>query len=154
MGIVRRQQSISQRSVAQFLQKKLCDVQEQEKETFDLNLSELYRWQTVLDVPIADLLVDPGTPLSRPVLERARLVRLMKTAASILARSRGSGIRRLAQRTIEQLIEIMPELAGIGPWPAVGKPRGVDEFGVAFERRISEDLVRLIHPIQDPSSDK
>ena len=151
LGIVRRQQGISQRTVAQYLNKRLHQVQDQEQETFDLNLSDLYLWQAILDVPIADLLTDPSTQLSRPVLERARLVRLMKTLASILERSHVSGIRCLAQTMIDQLIEIMPELAGIGPWPAVGKPRGVDEYGVVFDRRISEDLVRLISRVGDAS---
>ena len=36
-----------------------------------------------LDVPIAELLVESDQSLSGPILERARMVRLMKTAAAI-----------------------------------------------------------------------
>ena len=71
------------RSASRQLGKEVRKLRQLEGETVDLRLSELYDWQKVLDVPIVDLLVDPGTPLSRPVLERARLVRLMKTVAAI-----------------------------------------------------------------------
>jgi hypothetical protein len=43
---------------------------------------------------------------------------------------------------IEQLIEIMPELADVSPWHSVGQRRGLDEFGRVFERRIRDDLLR------------
>ena len=62
-------------------------------------------------------------PLSAPVMKRAQMVRLMKTAQAILERSSQPSIRRMAQTMTEQLIEIMPELADVGPWHAVGKRR-------------------------------
>ena len=84
---VRRQQGVSLRTVARHLKKDLATIRNQEKETTDLRLTELSEWQRVLDVPLVDLLVDSGSPLSRPVMERARLVRVMKTAASIAEKS-------------------------------------------------------------------
>ena len=58
IGIVRRQQGISQRMAAQLLSKELDEIKGQERKTSDLKLSEIYRWQKILDVPIIDLLVD------------------------------------------------------------------------------------------------
>ena len=80
---VRRQQGVSLRSVARQLGSTTSVVREQEKASSDLRISDLMKWQKALDVPLADLLDDPGHPLSRPVMERARLVRLMKTVAAI-----------------------------------------------------------------------
>jgi hypothetical protein len=114
----------------------------QEQEHCDLTLSELYNWQQALDVPLADLLVDPGTPLSRPVLERARMVRLMKTAHALLKRSHAAGSRRLAQTLVEQLIEIMPELKDVHPWHTVGQRRTLEEFGRVLEQRVPDDFLR------------
>ncbi len=46
----------------------------------------------------------------------------------------------MAQTLIDQLLEIMPELAGVGPWHAVGQRRRLDELGMAAERRLSDDV--------------
>ncbi len=45
-------------------------VRQQEEETSDLRLSDLYRWQQALDVPVNELLTEDAEPLSRPVMER------------------------------------------------------------------------------------
>ena len=113
-----------------------------EEETADLPLSVLYQWQRVLEVPIAELLVDSDAPLSAPVMERAQLVKLMKTAAAILERAERPSIRRMAQMLVEQLIEMMPELKGVGPWHAVGQRRSLDEYGRVVERRLTEEMLR------------
>ncbi len=139
---VRRQQGMSLRSVARHLSTDVEQLKRQENETEDLTLSDLYEWQAVLEVPVADLLVDPGMPLSRPVMERATLLRIMKTAVSILERSKSVGMRRMAQTLVDQLIEVMPELREVGSWPTVGQRRSLDEPGRIVERRLSEDLLR------------
>ena len=111
----------------------------------DLSLSTLQKWQAVLDVPIAELLVESDEILSAPVMERARLVRVMKTAATILEKADGSRIRRLADTLVKQLVEIMPELEGIGPWHEyTGPRRRRDECGRIAERQISPGLSRVI----------
>jgi hypothetical protein len=84
-------------------------------------------------------LVDPGAPLSRPVYERAQLLRLMKTVMAISEQSDSEVIGRLAETMINQLVEIMPELKDVGPWHSVGQRRGLDEYGRAAERCISEE---------------
>lgn len=137
---VREQQGVSLRSVSRHTG---CDVRTlrvQEQETSDLRLSDLYRWQESLAVPVADLLVDSEAPLSRPILERARLVRIMKTAAAIQEQAPTPAVRRMADTLVAQLVELMPELAHVSPWPTYGQRRSLDEFGRVFEQQYSSDL--------------
>ncbi len=137
---VRQQQGVSLRTAARHMSKDMPTVRHQEKSTTDLRLSELVAWQQVLDVPLIDLLVDSGAPLSRPVMERARLVRLMKTAAAIREKCESIELRRLANTLIAQLTEIMPELADISAWHSVGQRRSLDEVGRVAERRLRDDF--------------
>lgn len=136
---VRRLQGVTRRTVARRLGTDIATVKQQEQPSADLPLSALYAWQQVLEVPIAELLVETEDPLSTPVMKRARMVRLMKTAAAILERSQQPSIRRMAQMLVEQLVEIMPELQGVSPWHAVGRRRTQDELGQAAHRRLSSD---------------
>jgi len=140
LGTVRRSQGISRRTVARRLNTEVATVRLQERETADMLLSRLYEWQKALDVPVAELLVEAGDPLSTPVLKRAQLVRVMKTAQAILEQAKQVRVRRMAQMMVEQLTELMPELAQVGPWHAVGKRRRRDEYGVVAQRRLSEDV--------------
>ena len=141
ISTVRRQQGLSLRSAARHLGLDIREVRRQECESADIRLSELFQWQQALEVPIADLLVDPGTPLSRPVLERAQLLRLMKTAAAIREQAPNAATQRMAETLIEQLTEIMPELKSVAPWHAVGQRRSLDEYGRIAERPIADDCV-------------
>jgi hypothetical protein len=132
---------MSLRTVARHLGSNVRDVRDQEDESTDLRLSDLYRWQSVLDVPLEELLLDESSrSLSRPVMERAKLVRVMKTAAAILEIADDPQMCRLAQRLIDQLTELMPELKSVGPWHSVGQRRALDEYGQIAERRISDDF--------------
>ena len=140
INTVRRQQHVSLRTAARQVGTDIPTVRSQEDETADLRLSDLYRWQQVLDVPIADLLCDPGTPLSRPVMERARLVRLMKTAAAIQERADSAQVQRMAENLVQQLVEIMPELEDVNAWHAVGQRRSMDEFGRIMEHPIPDSF--------------
>lgn len=144
---VREQQGVSLRAVSRQMGTEIRRLRKEEDETSDLRLSDLYRWQEALDVPVSELLVEPGTSLSQPVMERARLLRLMKTAQSILENSRAPGIRRMAQVMVDQLVEMMPELEDVGGWHTVGQRRRLDEYGRVVERCISEDT--LYHHCND-----
>jgi transcriptional regulator with XRE-family HTH domain len=145
IAAVRRRQGVALRTVARVLNVEVEEAARQEQEHSDLPLSTLQKWQAVLDVPIAELLVDTEEMLSGPVLERARLVRVMKTAATILEKADSSRVRRLAETLIRQLVEIMPELEGIGPWHEyVGPRRRRDECGRTAERQLSPKLSRAI----------
>ncbi len=137
---VRLQQGMSVRTAARHLGVEARFVRDLENPQADLRLSELYRWQGTLDVPVADLLVEPGEPLSRPVMERARLVKLMKTAQAMLEKAPNQAMKRMAQMFIEQLCEMMPELAGVGPWPSVGKRRSTDDVGKIAEQQVRLDV--------------
>jgi transcriptional regulator with XRE-family HTH domain len=139
---VRQQQGVSLRRVAQLLGAEVRELRREEEDTCDLPLSRLYQWQRALEVPVADLLVDAGAPLSAPVMERARLVRVMKTVAAIMEKAQNTSIQRLAQTLVDQLVEIMPELKGINPWHSVGQRRSLDEYGRIVERSYSDDIWR------------
>ncbi len=69
----------------------------------------------MLEVPVAELLVDENDPLSRPVMERAQLLRVMKTAQSILEKANTPGLQRLGQMLVDQLTQIMPDSKALAP---------------------------------------
>ena len=99
LGIVRRLQGISRRTVARRMNVEVAKIKIQERPTSDLLLSKLYEWQSVLEVPITELFVESDEQLATPVLRRAQLVRMMKTALAMLEASREEPIRRMAQRS-------------------------------------------------------
>jgi len=140
LASVRNREGISRRTVARRLKTSVGDVKRQENESADLLLSTLYKWQQALEVPVTELLVDADEPLSSPVKNRAKMLRIMKTAVTILERSRQTSIRRMAQMLVEQLVELMPELEGVSPWPAVGKSRLPSDYGQVVHRRLPDDL--------------
>jgi transcriptional regulator with XRE-family HTH domain len=142
IAAVRQQQGISLRGLARQLRTGVRDLELEEDETSDLRLSRVYWWQSVLEVPVSELLVDSNSPLSAPVLERARLVRIMKTVAAINEKADSSPIKRLAQTLASQLVEMMPELEGVSPWHNVGQRRTLDELGRIAERPYSDDIWR------------
>lgn len=144
IATVRKRQGISRRTLARRLNVEVSHVKRQEPENADLLLSTLYQWQRALEVPVAELLVESNDPLSAPVLKRAQMVRLMKTAAAILERAQQLPIRRMAQMLIEQLLEIMPELDGVSPWHVVGRRRTQDELGVAAGRCLPVEWFQVI----------
>jgi hypothetical protein len=114
-------------------------ARQEEEESTDLTLSQLYEWQRILDVPVTELLTESDDPLSRPVLERARMVRVMKTAQAILEKAPSAPIKRMAQMLVEQLTEVMPELATVSPWHSVGQRRSLDDLGRTAEQTVSLD---------------
>src|SRR6188508_113188 len=66
---VRRLQGMSLRTAARQLGTDDRSIRAQEQASSDLRLSDLYRWQQTLDVPVSELLVEDDDPLSRPVAE-------------------------------------------------------------------------------------
>ena len=140
LATVRRRQDVSRRTVARLLNIGLGQVRAQEQENADLLLTTLYQWQQVLEVPVAELLVETNDPLSPPVMKRAQMVRLMKTAKAILEQSQQASVRRMAQVLAEQLIQMMPELEEVSPWHTVGQRRTQDELGQAADRGMAFDI--------------
>jgi transcriptional regulator with XRE-family HTH domain len=139
---VRQRQGVTLRNVARRLGMSLPVVRRQEQGDCDLRLSDLHRWQQVLEVPVAELLVEGEGSLSGPVLQRSRMVKLMKTAAAIRERSRDAESARLVTMLVEQILEIMPELADVSPWPAPGQRRTLDDVGRAARSVVSEEVFR------------
>jgi transcriptional regulator with XRE-family HTH domain len=139
LGEVRQREGLSRRTLARRLGMEVQEVQKQEQPTSDMLLSDLYRWQEALAVPTAELLNEPDGELSPPVQLRARLLRAMKTVRSIQEVARQVSVRRLVEVLADQLVEVMPELAGAGAWPAVGRRRTQDELGQAFFRGLAFD---------------
>jgi len=109
---VRKREGISLRSVSRRWKMEVSRVRELEDENNDLSLSEL--------------LIDEDQPLSAPILRRAQMIRLMKTAATLTTKSRSPQVRSLAQNLMNQLAEMMPELNNIGPWQENGDELNLD----------------------------
>jgi transcriptional regulator with XRE-family HTH domain len=137
---VRRLQGMSLRTAARQLGVDIRSIRAQEQSTTDLRLSDVYNWQRALDVPVSELLVETDEPLSRPIRERGAMLKIMKTARSIVESAPAGPARRMAENLVEQLLELMPELREVSPWHSVGQRRSLDEMG-----RIAEQ------PLGDPS---
>ena len=142
LATVRKQQGISLRNVARQLGVSTATVGDQEEEAADLPLSLIYAWQKALDVPAAELLVDSDSPFSPSVLNRARLVRVMKTAATIRERAQSHSVKTLVSTLIDDLLEIMPELREVVGWNIVGQRRTQDEPGQVVDRQIPDDFFK------------
>jgi transcriptional regulator with XRE-family HTH domain len=140
LGAARRQEEVSRRNVARRLGITVEDVRQQECQTTDLPLSVLHQWARILSLPVGELVEEPDESLPTPLLNRAQLVRVMKTAMAILEQTRDPRTKRLTRTMIDQLIDIMPELRGINAWHAVGKRRRRNELGIAAERSLSEEI--------------
>ena len=136
---VRRQEGLTRRTVARRLGVSLREVEEQEDPSFDILLSDLYRWQKAMEVPITELLCEPRCDLSPPVQLRARLLLVMKTVRSIQQRAQSAPMKRLVETLIAQIVEVMPDLKDTAPWPVVGRRRHKRDLGQAFFRRLSLD---------------
>lgn len=139
LSAARRRQGLSVRCVAQRLGRTVGEVRAQEDEHADLLISDLYRWQQALEVPLEELLADPEDTLSPRVRMRAQLLKVMKTAMAMRRQSRSEAERRLSRLLVEQLLEIMPELKEVSGWPAVGHRRRSDELGRIGENPIPDD---------------
>ena len=133
---VRQQQGISIRSAARRMGVPMSQVRREEEPLSNLSLADLVRWQKALEVPLVDLLIDEDSPISSPVISRARWLRMMKTVKALLEASPSSSITRMAEMLEGQVLEVMPELQDVGAWHSVGQRRSQDEQG-----RIAEQIV-------------
>lgn len=143
---VRQQQGISLRSLSRRLNMSVQEIRRQEDPRTDLSISDLLSWQEILEVPLVDLLVDSEGPLSEPVEKRARMLRIMKTAKAIQEVAQGRSIARLANMLVEQLTDVMPELAEVAAWHTVGQRRTQHELGRIVERSIPDNLFNDASP--------
>ena len=139
---VRIQQGVSERTMARRLGMDLKSYRELEDPTHDLTISQLAKLQEALDVPIADLLEDHHA-LSRPVQERAKLLKVMKTAVALKEAKINPRTDRIAQMLCEQLVDLMPELADVSGWPQFGARRGVSAIGKVLQNPIDTSGLTL-----------
>lgn len=140
--MVREQQGLSLRSAAKRVGVDVRVYKNMEEPSNDLSLSELRAIQAAFDVPLIDLLEDSHS-LSRPVEERAKLVKIMKTAAAMREMKSNPRVERLSQMLTEQLIELMPELADVGGWPQFGARRGQSALGKALSQPVDTSQLGL-----------
>jgi len=143
---VRNRQGLSQRCVANRLGISVAEVREQEEPSFDLTISQLYRWQAALDVPVDELLNELEDTLLPDVKGRARMLRVMKTAQAVQSHARTGTQQQLAETLVDQLIDAMPELRAVSAWPSVGQRRTSEDFGRIVENPISEQWLFNSHP--------
>lgn len=138
---IRQRQEMSLRSVARHTGISVRTLRKQERSTADIRLSDLRKWQKALDVPMSELLTEPESGLSSPVQKRAQMVRVMKSAKSLLdvCEEQSEQLHAMAENLVSQLIECMPELDGVSAWPTFGQRRGNDELGRAAERNITAE---------------
>jgi transcriptional regulator with XRE-family HTH domain len=133
---VREQQGLSLRAVSRRTGVEVRYLKQQELPESDLTLSELYRWQEALEVPIQLLLCDQDNSLTEATQMRASLVKIMKTVMALTEVASSPRVVRLTTMLREQLIEMMPELAEIGGWPNYGSRRPSDQLGRIAENPI------------------
>lgn len=139
---VRHRQGVTLRNVARRLGLEMSLVRRQEQPDCDLRLSDVMLWQEVLEVPIAELLVEADGQLSGPVLERSRMVKLMKTAAALREQTRGTSTGRVVDMLVDQILEIMPELKDVTPWNTVGQRRTLNDLGRTAVCAVPDEIFR------------
>ena len=141
---VRRSQNLSIATLAKRLEMEVETVREAEQPTTDMLLSTLYKWREALDVPAAELLVEPDELPTNPIRNRGKLLRIMKTARTICEDAHENSVKLLAQTLVDQLVDLMPELETVTSWPSVGQSRHNKEYGQTAYRRVDSSLSRAI----------
>ncbi|MBQ2788182.1 MAG: hypothetical protein IJE97_00995 [Thermoguttaceae bacterium] len=137
-----RKQNATLAGCARRLGLSLSEAAAQIRPDADLTLSQLYAWRAVLDVPTSELIpFDDVVP--DPIRNRALLLRTMNTARQLQDLSRGTRLEPAVASLVDQLIELMPELAETPAWPTVGQSRAPREPGSAT-RRVDADFSRFI----------
>jgi transcriptional regulator with XRE-family HTH domain len=134
---LRNQQDISIRSLSRRMNVTASEVRMQEEPDFDLRLSTLYRWQQALGVPAAELLVEAGEGLSAPIQLRARLLRMMKTIATILDQPQSDRTTNLIANLKNDILEVMPEVENVDRWHGSSSDRSGD-IAAAVLRQIDD----------------
>ncbi len=128
------------RTAAHRMNLSVSQVRAESDATYDLRLSDLYRWQSALRVPVGELLNEPATDLSPAVAWRGVMLNAMRTARSIQALSDQEAVQSLAMILVQKLEELMPELNQVPAWPLQGQRRTGDELGAIVDKQQSDDF--------------
>jgi hypothetical protein len=134
------QECLSARAAAMRMNLTTAQIRAEAHPSCDLSLSALYRWQSVLNVPLADMLREPDARLSPQVQFRGSLLKAMRTVRSIQNCAESEPIRVLGMQLAQQLTEMMPELKQVASWPTYGQRRRLDDYGAIVEKQISDDF--------------
>lgn len=138
---IRTQQDISVRSLARKMDLPANQVREQEDPTCDISLSSLYRWQQALNVPAAELLMEPDDGLSFPIQTRARLLRMMKTIVTLLDEPQPDRTVDLIENLKTEILAVMPEAEHVDRWHGCGNSRDGRDVAAAVLRQIDDALL-------------
>lgn len=126
---VRESQGVSLRTISRRSGIPVRTLRQQERPHTDLRLSELKVWAEALEVPVGELLSEPGDSLCGTVAQRAQMVRLMKTVEAMRAHAKAGSMRQISDAMRQQLLEIMPELEDVTAWPKEGSRRPAGGIG-------------------------
>lgn len=141
IGTLCKSQDVSLRTLVRRWGLDAGQIRHEQRETSDLRLSQLYRWQKELKVPASELLVNEDDASATSVGHRAQLIKVMKTVMSIQQASQDERVQRLVMNLINQLTLMMPELSQIDPWRGSGILRGLNDLGRAADYRLPEDVI-------------
>ncbi|MDR1052793.1 MAG: helix-turn-helix domain-containing protein [Planctomycetaceae bacterium] len=130
----RLEQGLSISRAAKRLHISIDEAREQEKETTDLKLSQLYEWRDILEVSVGELVLEPEEIPANPVKNRCQLIRLMKSVRAIIDETKNETVLIIARQMETWLIELMPELENVVAWPSVGQSRDHQSPGAAATR--------------------
>ena len=141
IGQIRSQQDVSVRALARKMNLSANQVRMQEDPNCDISLSSLYRWQQALNVPAAELLVEPGEGLSSPIQIRARLLRMMKTIATLLAEPQSDRTTDMIENLKTEILAVMPEVEHVDRWHGCSTSRDGRDVAAAVLRQIDDALL-------------
>ena len=141
IAAVRECQGMSLSSCARRLGITQTEARHQEKPTTDLTLSQLMAWREVLDVPLSELIGNAEDFIEDPIQNRAKMVKIMKSARQIDEIAKEVRVQRVAKMLVEQLIEVMPELNFVSAWPDVGQSHENRTSGIPVCRGVSEEAL-------------
>ena len=139
---IRAQHDVSLRSLARKMHVPMREIRAQEDPSCDLPLTAVYLWQQALNVPAAEILVEPDDRLSAPVNIRARLLRMMKTVITILEEPQPDRTCNLLENLKNDILAVMPEVEHIDRWHGSGGPRDSEDIAAAVLRQVNEELLR------------
>ena len=139
IATVRKREGMSVARAAARLGVPASHVERLEDEYVDLPLSLIYDWHRALEVPITELLVAGSGELPGGIWDRAKLLKAMKTVASIIEVSEDEEVERMATNLRNELIQVMPELKDVKSWPRNGTPRKPHEcLGRILEQPLND----------------
>ena len=149
---VRQREGVSLKTIARRSGLGTRVLRAQEDETNDIRLSELYAWQRALRIPVKELVFDADEAIEERLRQRACLIRVTKTAKSILREAKCDAVKNLAQTLLDQIYEVMPEAESVGAWNEVGQRRSPQDIPRVVERTVLTGQLGLWRMLDEPST--